>query len=245
MYKRSSRLLEFLCVIAAMPACASTFTISPIRAELSGGHRTCVLTLTNADEQPVVIQVHVLAWSQINGEEKFAETRELLVTPPVLQIPANGDQIVRVALRRDADATQELTYRVVFEEVPQATPANFMGLRVALRLSVPIFVAPAHARAVADLHWEAHRRPDGQMEIAAINQGTGHVQVTDFDVKLQGAPGALRGMSSKYILPGSRISWTLMPDAGSWPAPSAMGSLVVHGHSDQGDFSSDVAPSVL
>ncbi len=78
-----------------------------------------------SDDSPVVVQIRVVRWSQKGGAEQLEDTRELLVTPPVLQIPANSQQIVRVALRREPDGAQELTYRVIFEEVPQAAPQGF------------------------------------------------------------------------------------------------------------------------
>ena len=36
-----------------------------------------------------------------------------------------------------------------------SAPANFTGLRMALRLSIPVFVAPAHGKSTADVAWEA------------------------------------------------------------------------------------------
>src|ERR1700722_18354111 len=119
------------------PASASTFNISPIRAELTNSHRTEALTITNGEDSPVVVQVRVLSWSQKGGAEQLEDTRELLATPPVLKIPANSQQIIRVALRREPDSAQELTYRVIFEEVPQAAPKDFTGLCGALGLSIP------------------------------------------------------------------------------------------------------------
>jgi fimbrial chaperone protein len=226
---------------AAAPASASTFSISPIRAQLDGSHKTEALTLTNADNSPVVVQVRIVSWSQKNGAEQLDDTREVLVTPPVLQIPANGQQIVRVALRRAPDAAQELTYRVIFEEVPQAAPADFRGLRVALRISVPVFVAPAHGKANADLAWRSRWLPNGQLELAATNNGSGHSQIVDFEALFPGSLMPLRGTTSKYVLPGSRMSWILTPPADA----TRQGAIPIRGHSDQGDFSADVAPSDL
>ena len=222
-------------LLAALPAAASTFNISPIRAELLPGHRTEVLTLTNADDDPVVVQIHVVGWSQQNGEEQLDDTRELLVTPPVLQIAGKGQQIVRVALRREPDPGKELTYRVIFEEVPQAAPLTFTGLRVALRLSVPVFVAPAHGKATPNVTWEAHSLQDGELEVSATNHGNGHLQVSDFDMQIMGAQSPLHGMTSKYVLPGSRMSWRLKA------ADAVRGPLSIHGRSDQGEFSADVS----
>jgi fimbrial chaperone protein len=228
-------------VAGAAPVAASTFNIAPIRAELSAAHRTEALTIMNADDAPVVVQVHVVSWSQKSGAEQLDETRELLATPPVLQIPANGQQIVRVALRRDPDPSLELTYRVIFEEVPQAAPKDFVGLRVALRLSIPVFVAPAHGKPSPQVAWESRWLPNGQLEIAAINNGSGHLQITDFEAQFPGSLMPLRGVTSKYVLPGSRMSWTLTPPADA----TRQGAIPIHGHSDQGEFSADVAPSNL
>jgi fimbrial chaperone protein len=225
----------------AAPAGASTFNISPIRAELSSGHRTEALTITNAEDNPVVVQIRVVRWSQKNGAEELEDTRELLATPPVLQIPANSQQIIRVALRRDPDPAQELTYRVIFEEVPQAAPKDFTGLRVALRLSIPIFVAPARGKANADLAWGSKWLPNGQLELAATNNGSGHLQITDFEALFPGSLMPLRAVTSKYVLPGSRMSWTLTPPADA----KRQGVIPIRVHSDQGDFSADVAPSDL
>jgi fimbrial chaperone protein len=227
-------------LFAAAAAQASTFNISPIRAELSGARRTEALTIMNAADNPVVVQVHVVSWSQRDGEEHLDDTRELLATPPVLQIAGNSQQIVRVALRREPDPQQELTYRVIFEEVPQAAPQNFTGLRVALRLSVPVFIAPARGKSSAQLAWESTWLPDGQIELSATNHGTAHLQVTDFDALLPGASAPLRGAASKYVLPGSRMSWTFAA-----PAGAQRGAIPIHGHSDQGDFSADAEPSSL
>jgi len=227
--------------VMAAPASASTFNISPIRAELAAGHRTEALTITNAEDNPVVVQIRVVRWSQKNGTEQLDETRELLATPPVLQIAANSQQIIRVALRREPDPEEELTYRVIFEEVPQAAPKDFIGLRVALRLSIPVFVAPAHGKANADLAWQSRWLANGQLELAATNSGSGHLQITDFEARFPGSLMPLRGITSKYVLAGSRMSWTLTPPADAM----RQGAIPIRGHSDQGDFSADVAPSDL
>jgi fimbrial chaperone protein len=226
-------------VAGSAPALASSFNISPIRVELASGRRTEALTLKNADEAPVVVQVHVVAWSQRDGADQYDATHEMLVTPPVLQIAGNGEQVVRVALRGQPDRSQELAYRVVFEEVPQAAPAGFTGLRVALRLSVPIFIAPAVGKARADLSWELRTLPDGELEVAATNHGAAHSQITDFDVQPSGAAEPLHGMTGKYVLPGSRMTWVLKAD----PSPASPGTYTIRGHSDQGEFSAEVLAS--
>ncbi len=226
-------------VASAPQARAGSFSIAPIRAYLSGAQRTGVFTLTNQDDAPVVVEVGVVAWSQEAGEDRLTDTHDPLVTPPVLKLAGHGDQIVRVALRRAPDAQRETAYRVILQEVPGAAPAGFSGLQVALRLSVPVFVAPSQGQAHADLTWEVHRTADGQIEVTVSNRGNGHAQIIDFEARLPGEAGAVRGMTAKYVLPGSRANWVLKPPGTAVPA----GTVRIHGHDDQGEFSADVAYS--
>ena len=218
-------------------AAASTFNISPIRVELDRAHRTGVLTLANAEDKPVVVQVRAVAWSQADGTDQLIDTHDLLVSPPVLQIGANSEQIIRVALRGDPDPAREESFRLIFEEVPQAAPQGFTGLQVALRLSVPVFVAPAGPKAAAEVSWETRWLPDGHLEVAATNRGTAHLQIGDFEVNAADVKNAARGVTSKYLLPGSRMSWQLTAAPGVNPG----GALEIHGHSDQGEFSAEPA----
>jgi P pilus assembly chaperone PapD len=216
---------------------ASSFNISPIRAELSGAHHTDVMTLTNADDGPVVVEVRVVKWSQDNGADQLDDTRELLVTPPVLQIPGKGEQIIRVALRREPDPTRETTYRVIFQEVPQAATPDFTGLRVALRLSVPIFVAPSRGKAQADVAWDAHWLPSGDARSRRDQQRqrsfTGH----RFRIAI-----ARRGRGARphgQVLAGRQPHGVDLSAAGG--RAKRWRDFTIHGHSDQGEFSADVA----
>ncbi|MDE2305208.1 MAG: molecular chaperone [Gammaproteobacteria bacterium] len=224
-----------IALAAAHLAAASTFEIAPIRVELGGARHIAVLTLTNVEDAPVVVEMHVEDWSQTDGVDRLQDTKDLLGTPPVMQIAPHAQQIVRVALMRAPDPTRELSYRVILQEVPRAAPKNFEGLRVALRLSVPIFVAPAHGKAQGTLAWRGKWLPDGKLRLSATNDGTGHVEVTDFALRI-GAAEILRNVAAKYVLPGSTMSWTLTPPAGL----DRQAVMHLAGHSDAGDLSSTV-----
>jgi fimbrial chaperone protein len=226
---------SLLSCAAAASAAAGSFSIAPIRVELGGAHRTEVLTVHNDGDEPITLQLKASAWSQTGGEESYADTRELLITPPVLQIPAHGDQIVRAALRREPAATQELSYRLFFEEIPQPAPKGFVGLRIALHVSLPVFVAPG-ATAQAVVNWQGHWTADGALQLQADNVGAEHEQITDFEVKF-GMSTPVHVALARYVLPGSRISWTVKPPQGvTHDTP-----VSVHGFSDQGEFRADVA----
>ena len=221
---------------AAGPAAAGTFSIAPVRVELQGSQRTAVLTVHNDDAAPLVVQVSALNWTQAGGEDGNSATRELLATPPVFTLPPNGEQIVRVALRREPDPARELDYRLLLAEVPQAADKNFTGLRVALRLSIPVFVQAA-SQAPAALRWRAQWLPDGGLSVSATNEGLTHQQVSDFTLRFAGTEAVARGVVSRYVLPGSTVAWKIAPPGGV--AHDA--AISIRGASDQGDFQADVA----
>src|ERR1700754_1485780 len=114
------RLLICLAVsaLSATSALAGTFSIAPVRVELTQAKRTEVLTLRNQENTPVVIQASVYLWSQSAGEDQLTETRDLPSTPPVFTLPAGGEQVVRVALRSAtstlaSEGQREHSYRLI------------------------------------------------------------------------------------------------------------------------------------
>ena len=109
------------CLVALSPAApAGTFSISPLRVDLSSSTKTAALTVRNEDATEVVVQADGMAWSQPGGEDTLVATRDLLVSPAVFTLAPGAQQLVRVALRRAPDPARELSYRLIIQEVPQA-----------------------------------------------------------------------------------------------------------------------------
>jgi fimbrial chaperone protein len=229
---------SILILAAATPAAAGSFSISPIRVEFSANQKIGVLTVRNEQDTPVLVQVETLAWSQADNKEVYVATRDVLATPPVFTLPAQGQQILRVALRRDADTTRELSYRLALQEVVAEAPKEFTGLRVALRLSLPIFVDPPDGSR-ADLQWSAHVDASGDLAINATNQGNGHIQLSGFSVYLDSPDATFTNSGARYVLPGSHASWSFKTVG----KPVAQ-SLTIRGYSDRGEFSAQM-PIVL
>jgi fimbrial chaperone protein len=226
-----------LLLLTAESAHAGSFSVSPTRIELAPGQRTAVITVRNADTAPLTIQAQLVAWTQETGEESYADTRDILATPPVFTIPPNGEQVVRVALRKEPDATLETAYRVFLQEIPGAKSAESNSLNIALRVGVPLFVSPAQ-QALGKLEWLATPQPDGKLHVEAMNTGTAHVQVTGFEVSLEGHAERIYVNQMKYVLPGTHASWIVdLPD-GTTSVPA---TARVVGSSDRGNFEAPAA----
>jgi len=221
---------------------AGTFSISPLRAELSSSAQTGALTLRNQEATPVVVQAEVMLWEQAGGEDKLTPTRDVLVSPAVFTIPGNGSQLVRIALRRPADAKQELSYRLILTEVPQQASPEFTGLNVALRLSLPIFVAPA-TTAEPRIEWSATRSANGEMALTARNAGTAHARILNFNVSpaASATPGIQQDVTA-YILPGQARTWTLDNKQNEATSSTDWQRLRVKGTTEAGDFEVEIQP---
>jgi fimbrial chaperone protein len=205
------RALAFAPLLALVPAAADagSFQVNPIRIEMAKGVTNAVITVRNDGEEPVVVQSSVMAWTQEDGKDVYKETQEALITPPVTTIAPGAEQILRVGLRRTTDPRNELPFRVFLQEVPPPPKPGFTGLQVALRVGIPVFVAPL-APLPRKLDWSARLGADGAILLAAQNRGTAHVQVTDFEVRLADANEPLaRESMLAYVLAGQRREWTL------------------------------------
>jgi len=113
---------------------AAGWEIDPVRIDLSPEQQTAAITLKNGSDQPTSIQIQAVAWSQTEGKDVYIPTKELLVSPPIVTIAPKAEQIIRVALRRQADATNELTYRINLQELPVKPAPGFTGVQVSLRI---------------------------------------------------------------------------------------------------------------
>jgi fimbrial chaperone protein len=218
------------------PVRAGTFSISPLRVELSASAQTGALTIRNQDSAPVVVQAEAVLWQQSDGQDQLTPTRDVLVSPAVFTVPGNGSQLIRVALRVPADARRELSYRVILTEVPQQASPDFTGLNVALRLSLPVFVAPV-AAAKPLLEWSATRSTDGTISLTTRNAGNAHDRILTFTAAPStGSAPAIAQDVAAYLLPGQARTWTLDNKQNETASSTDWNRLRVKGTSEAGDF---------
>jgi fimbrial chaperone protein len=221
---------------------AANFTVSPVRVELSAGHSSTALTVTNESaDEPVVVQLRTVAWSQNAGDDIYAETTDLLTAPPIFTIQPRASQVIRVGLRHPPTTEHEISYRLYLREVPAAPKPGFSGVQIALEMSLPVFVKPKGA-SVPALHWQAggQSNSDGALTLIVKNDGTAHAQVANLVLFAAGSdrPIATHGQFA-YILPGQSRQLTFTPNSGSTSPVTA--ALHLTGYSDAGDIDSNVA----
>lgn len=228
-----------LFVMGASVASAASFGVSPVRVTLSESQSMGALTVRNDSTEPASLQMEMLNWSQAEGQDVLTPTRELLANPPIFTVPAGGSQLVRVGLRRAPDGQRELTYRLVLQELPPPPNPDFMGTRMLMRISLPVFVLPkVDAKPV--LLWQATRAPQGTLKISLTNNGNAHIQITNFKLSLPGsAQPWVTKQSAEYVLSGQSREWNLTADS-EYPVPPPGTSLQLFAQTDAGDIEAEV-----
>lgn len=226
---------SFLFIAAFLTATctfAGALQVNPVRATLGNGRAVEAISVRNDGNEPATIQLEPMTWSQREGKDVYAPTRDLIATPPIFTVPPGGTQIVRVGLRVAPNRSHELSYRLYFQEVPGAPSQGFQGLQVALRLGVPVFVRPVATNAKPELRWQLQRVSDG-LRLSLTNSGNAHVQV--LQVSLEGPRGPISSQSlSTYVLPGESRAW--MMDASA----SAGDRIKLSAQTDSGDAATEV-----
>ncbi len=228
-------------MLSPTPAHAGSFSVSPVRIDLSSRAATGALTLRNRQDAEVVVEAQAMLWEQADGEDRLTPTRDVLVSPVVFTLPPNGSQLVRVALQHAADAQRELSYRLILTEVPpEAKPVA--GLNVSLRISLPIFVEPAVA-AKPTLEWTAKRGSDGALAVTAHDLGGAHARVLNFTVAPLATPDkVIEQRVAAYILPGQSRTWILKLNQKDGSSGTDWHRLRVKGTTEAGDFEAEISP---
>ena len=229
----------FFVLAGASIASGASFGVSPVRVTLSDDQKISTIIVRNDGTEKVSMQMDVLNWSQEGGDDVLTPTRELIANPPIFTVPPGGKQLIRVGLRRAPDVQRELTYRIAIQELAPPPDPDFVGTKMLMRISLPVFVLPdVDVKPV--LSWQAARTPQGALKISLTNNGNAHIQILNFKLSpLDSAQPWVTKQSSEYVLAGQSRDWNLPADS-EYPVPPPGTSLQLFAQTDAGDIEAEV-----
>ena len=220
------------CLISAS-ALAATLQVSPVRITISADGKAGVVRLHNQSDVPTLVQVEALVWNETADLSQVATTSDILAVPPVFEIAAGAEQLIRLALRRPLTSGTEQAYRLLITEVPRAVGDGVEGVSFALRLNLPVFVTPDGA--LPQPAWSLQRDAGGA-KLTLDNQGNAHVRVRSIALfEDGGAQPVFVSDDGGYVLAGDERSWQL--DLGRLKAGA---SLTVKAETNLGDLEAPV-----
>jgi fimbrial chaperone protein len=223
---------------ATSVALAGSFDVSPVRIDIARARPSVVVRVTNRGAEPVTVQAQTQAWSYEGEQDVLVDTDDILLNPPVFTLEPGATQFVRVGMRARKPLPMEASYRIVLEELPAEPKPDAIGVLTLLRMSFPLFVAPAGAKALAQLRWRMTRDDAAGVLLSATNEGNAHIRVSGISLRPEGGDAIASTNLSAYVLPGQTRAWKI---PGPSLATAAQVELLVQ--SDAGEIHERLVPA--
>lgn len=200
--KRKATLLAF-CLLSAIPLIASAgYDVDKVRMFLSLTRPVDTLKVSNpgVDNKPINLQTQLFSWTQKDGEDAYYPSNDLIVSPPMMRIAPAKTQLLRVGWRAPSPLTTEKAYRIYLQDISSYTPLTETGVRVKVKLGVPIFVLPASP--IYKLAWQVKGSSGKSVTLNATNSGNAHVQVISANLTTADGQSVGSYLGGAYIFPG-------------------------------------------
>lgn len=140
-----NKLMQYICAfilsLYSLNSFAASLQVAPISVVFSAQDKAKEIWLTNTSDQPIRAQTRVLIWSQADGKDQVAATRDLVASPSITEIKAGSKQLIRIIRLTPAQSSTEETYRLLIDELPHSDVDNQQtGLQLLLQYSIPVFL---------------------------------------------------------------------------------------------------------
>ncbi|PRD51175.1 fimbrial biogenesis chaperone [Phyllobacterium myrsinacearum] len=192
-------------ILLCHPAFAAPLQVSPISVDLTAPSQTATVNLRNEGDRPVNVQVRVFSWTQVNGEDQLAPSRNVIASPPAATLQPGTTYTIRLARIAPPLTSGEESYRLLIDQLPEVNirrPAASVSM--ALRYSLPVFFTERAAG--ADLQWTIRR--SGKTLIAeATNTGNRHAKIAGLAVASKAGKVSFGEGLNGYVLPGTTRRW--------------------------------------
>lgn len=199
----ASGLIAAPAALSAPSETGAGLAITPLRVEIDDANRGATVMLTNTSVRTLAVQTRLFAWSQASGEDVYAPSSDLTISPSITSIPPGETQIVRV-LRMGPATPGEKRYRLIVDQLPDPTLEKNGEAEARIRFSLPLFLDRAKTPP-AQLDWRI-----GARGIELANNGGATARIVQIEVKTAaGTPVPVERNALRYVLGNSTIAWPM------------------------------------
>lgn len=185
---------------------ASGLQVAPVRLQLQPQQKVIAFRVRNLNKQAVILQTTIKQWHQENGEDYYQAQDDIFISPPIISIPAGATQIFRAAIRRPLSTTKEQSYRLFLQEVIGEAQKRKGGLHFAVRIGVPLFIAPKTIKQ-QKIKWLINKTAQ-TINVTAINNANTHVQISHIKLVDDKTKKIILDENVfHYLLAGQQYSW--------------------------------------
>jgi fimbrial chaperone protein len=211
----------------------SSFNVTPLRIELDGTAQFSTFQVRNDSSAKMAVQARGFAWDQSGGEDRYAPTADIAISPSIVEIEPGATQHFKLIRRRTSFGTSEASYRLVLDQLPDGRTQQGGASNTLLRVSIPVFIDRNAARP-AQLAWSANKTG-----IRIANSGGRSVKFGRLAIATpDGRVLNLAANGPRYVLSGAAMVWALPGSLSCLPEGS-----VVTGTIDNAPLRQPVPPS--
>lgn len=122
-------------------AFANDFTVSPTSIRVAPDQQVVTLTVKAGGPGETRGQVRVMRWLRDGGQGKLSPTRDVVASPPALQMAPNQELTIRLVRTLKSPSRVEECYRVLVDQLPGQSQQGQV-VKFTVRHSVPVCFGP-------------------------------------------------------------------------------------------------------
>jgi fimbrial chaperone protein len=193
--------------LAAFQASAASLQVQPVLIEVGAPGLTSTVNLRNAGALPVAAQLRVYSWSQSDGVEKLEPTDAVVASPPAATLAPGSTHVVRLVRVAKEPVPREESYRLLIDQLPNASLQRSGAVNLIVRHSIPVFFKPRD-QGGASIAWSAQVLKNN-LVVTARNNGDRRLRIAALQVRdARGSSVNFGNGLIGYALGGSTMRWT-------------------------------------
>ena len=198
-----------LVLLLLLPFALMAYQLSPLNVtyDPSGSGSAKVYTIVNDSDSPIAIEVRAeQRIIDIDGNEANQDgSAYFSIQPSRMIIRPDSTQLVRVQYRGPQTVTQELSFRIISEQIPMPRGAQEQeaGQMISFLFvySTSAYVKPS--RVVESVTGTASLNDEGKLEIVLENTGSVHQMLNSVSITVSGDSGGSYTLTEEELAPVS------------------------------------------
>ncbi|MES2503814.1 MAG: fimbria/pilus periplasmic chaperone [Myxococcota bacterium] len=219
----------FIGIFLGYASLATAFSVTPLELQVIAPKKMDNLQIGNSSKAGVTIQGSVAKWERINGQDILVPTKDVIIAPPMILVPPDRVQIIRVVRVKSTPVEGEEAYRIMLDGLPPPPlmlQKSAAGAMFVTTMSIPVFFSARDVQPAVE--WKAIRQGD-RLIVKGTNTGKKHFFAREIIAEQAspkgGAPVKIPLVSNgaARILPGASELWISEPLKGGF----ALGQPVI------------------
>lgn len=132
------------CALTSHATYANKVGVWPINPVIEYNQKNSKISVRNLDaKNSVRLQVRVMQWTQDGQKDIFTPQKDIVISPPQIQVKPSAEQLFRVIVRNALPQVgHETAYRIIIEEIPipQSLAREAVEVSINMRYSLPLLI---------------------------------------------------------------------------------------------------------